>query len=241
MMRKTILACSMLSFAVSAVPALAQQRVPVQFAKGASSATMKGTIKGDQYRDYLVNARAGQTMTVTLTNPDGRAFFNVLPPGSADEAVFVGSSSGNSFRGPVPGNGNTTVRVYQMRVTARRGEVANYSLAVGVSGATSSSRPNDARVPGTGYNATAAIRCVAEPDKPMADCQAGVKRTGNGSGTVHVATPDGGSRVITFRNGKAVSSDSQAGIYSERRGDTSIVRVGTVEVYEIPDAFIVGG
>lgn len=30
-----------------AVPAVAQQKVPVTFAKGASSATVKGTIKGD--------------------------------------------------------------------------------------------------------------------------------------------------------------------------------------------------
>lgn len=121
-----------------AVPAAAQQKVPVQFSKGASSATVKGTIKGDEYRDYLVNARAGQTMSVTLNNPDGRAFFNILPPGSADVGVFNSSTSGNSFRGPVPGNGNTTVRVYQMRATARRGEVANYTLTIGVGGSASS-------------------------------------------------------------------------------------------------------
>jgi hypothetical protein len=134
-MRDLLLALSTLSLAVAATPALAQQKLPVQFARGASSATVKGTIKGDQYRDYTVNARAGQTMTVTLSNPDGRAFFNVLPPGSADEAVFVGSTSGNSFRGPVPGNGLTTVRVYQMRASARRGQVANYTLTIGIGGA----------------------------------------------------------------------------------------------------------
>jgi hypothetical protein len=136
--RSLILALSALALSVATVPALAQQSVPVQFARGATSATVKGTIKGDQYRDYTVNARAGQTLTVALTNPDGRAFFNVLPPGSADEAVFVGSSSGNSFRGPVPGNGNTTIRVYQMRATARRGEVASYTLTIGVAGSGSS-------------------------------------------------------------------------------------------------------
>jgi hypothetical protein len=231
------------AFTLSA-PAVAQEKIPVQFAKGTSSATVKGTIKGDQYRDYLVNARAGQTMTVTLANPDGRAFFNVLPPGSADEAVFVGSSSGNSFRGGVPGNGNTTIRVYQMRATARRGEVANYTLTIGVAGSASAAaqaRSQDAMVPGTGFNATGPLRCVAEPDKPMVNCQAGVKRTGNGSGTVHVSTPDGGSRVITFANGRAVRVDSDARMTAERRGDMTIVRVGAYEVYEIPDMFIYGG
>lgn len=221
-----------------AAPAAAQQKVPVQFAKGASSATLKGTIKGEQYRDYVVNARAGQTMTVTLTNPDGRAYFNVMAPGSTGEAVFIGSTEGNSFKGPVPGTGANTIRVYQMRATGRRGEVANYTLTIGVGGSAAS---NDAKVAGTGYNATASIRCVAEPGKPMAPCKAGVKRTGNGSGTVHVTTPDGGSRVITFSGGKAVRSDSQAGLSVERRGDVSVVRIGTVEVYEIPDAFVFGG
>ena len=244
-MRNLFLAFSALSLAVAAVPALAQQKVPVQFAKGASSATLKGTIKGDQYRDYTVNARAGQTMTVTLNNPDGRAFFNVLPPGSANEAVFVGSSSGNSFKGPVPGNGATTVRVYQMRATARRGEVANYTLTIGVGGAghaaAAPAPSHDARVPGTAFNATGPLRCVAEPDKPMVDCQAGVKRTGNGSGTVHVSTPDGGSRVITFANGRAVRTDGENRMSAERRGDMTIIRVGAYEVYEVPDMFIYGG
>lgn len=121
------------AFALSA-PSVAQQQTQVTFPRGQSSATLKGSITGDQYRDYLVNARAGQTMNVTLTNPDGRAFFNVLPPGSTGEAVFIGSTSGNSFQGPVPGNGNTTIRVYQMRATARRGETAAYTLAIGVTG-----------------------------------------------------------------------------------------------------------
>lgn len=117
---------------LAATPVVAQQKVPVQFAKGASSATVKGTLSGDQYRDYVVNARAGQAMTVTLVNPDGRAFFNVLAPGSTGEAVFIGSSEGNSFKGPVPGTGATTVRVYQMRASGRRGEVANYTLTIGI-------------------------------------------------------------------------------------------------------------
>lgn len=239
-MRQILLTAAAMALAGMAVPVAAQQKVPVQFAKGASSATMKGAIKGEQYRDYVVNARAGQSMTVTLVNPDGRAYFNVMAPGSTGEAVFIGSTEGNSFKGAVPGTGANTVRVYQMRATGRRGEVANYTLTVGVSGK-GAAASTDAKVAGTSYNATASIRCVAEPDKPMAPCTAGVKRTANGSSTVHVTTPDGGSRVITFAGGKAVGSDSQAGTYVERRGDTSIVRIGPVEVYEIPDAFIFGG
>ena len=35
-------------------------------------------------------------------------------------------------------------------------------------------------VPGTGYHATAKIPCVAEPNKPMSQCDAGVKRAARG-------------------------------------------------------------
>lgn len=55
---------------------------------------------------------------MTLANPDGRAYVNVKASGSTDEAVFIGSTQGNSFRWPVPGTGANTVRVYQMRATA---------------------------------------------------------------------------------------------------------------------------
>jgi hypothetical protein len=67
-----------------------------------------------------------------------------------------------------------------------------------------------------------------------------VKRTAGG-GSVHVKTPDGGSRVITFRDGKVSGTDADAPFKVERRDDWTIVRVGAVEVYEIPDALVFGG
>jgi hypothetical protein len=221
----------------TAAPATAQQTSPISFARGASSAVMAGTIRGREYRDYTVRAAAGQRMRINLATRSTSTYFNLLPPGSKDVATYVGSINGNSYDGQLDRSGPWTIRVYQMRNVARRGAVANYRLTVAISGRGG----GDAMVPGTGFNATAMIRCVAEPSKPMRSCNAGVRRTGNGSGTVHITTPDGGSRVITFQGGRAVSSDSQAGMYTERRGDTSVVRIGTAEIYEIPDAFILGG
>jgi hypothetical protein len=58
---------------------------------------------------------------------------------------------------------------------------------------------------------------------------------------VHIDTPDGGERSIFFRGGRAVSSDSDSILSVKRSGDTSIVTIGTYEVYEIPDAFVFGG
>lgn len=239
-MRRISIAIAAASGLLVAMPSVAQQKVPVQFAKGATSATVKGTIRGDQFRDYQVNARAGQTLSVTLANPDGRAIFNVLPPGSTGEALFVGSTSGNSFRGPVAANGITTVRVYQMRATARRGETANYSLTIAVSGAAPRASA-DAKVAGTKYNATADISCVVTPGGPAGACKAGVIRRGQGNATVEMQTPDGGQRSITFTGGKPTGSNAGMPLRSSRDGDITTVRIGATEVYFIPDAFVSGG
>lgn len=244
-MKKIIILSAIAACTLAAQPALAQQKMTVSFARGATSTTLKGSIKGDQYRDYIVNARAGQTMTVTLTNPDGRAYFNVMAPGSTGEAVFIGSTEGNRFNGPVPGTGANTVRVYQMRATARRGAIANYTITIGVMGraaAAGGMRPSvDAKVPGTNYNATAEIPCITAAGMAKTRCKAGVMRMPMGEATVEIATADGGQRRIYFKNGRASSSDANAPMRVTRQGDVSIIRIGTVEVYEIVDAFVVGG
>ena len=47
--------------------------------------------------------------------------------------------------------------------------------------------------------------------------------------------------MITFRDGKVSATDSTEPFHVERRDDWTIVRLGTSEVYEIPDAFVFGG
>ncbi len=106
----------------------------VQFAKGASSATVKGTIKGDKTIDYALRARAGQAMTVRLEASNASNYFNVLPPGSTGEAIFIGSTEGNEFKGALPADGEYRIRVFLMRNSARRGESSTFTLKVGVAG-----------------------------------------------------------------------------------------------------------
>jgi hypothetical protein len=115
-----------------AQPAIKQQSV--QFKKGESGATIKGSLKGDQIIDYTLRASAGQVMVVHFKPTNPSAYFNVMPPGS-DEAIFIGSSSGNEFSGDLKASGVYTIRVYLMRNAARRNESVNYTLDVGVSGA----------------------------------------------------------------------------------------------------------
>lgn len=103
----------------------------VTFAKGVSSKTLKGSIKGDDYVDYVINARGGQLMTAKLTTNRGSNYFNIMPKGS-ETAYFIGSRDGNDFRGPVPGTGDQVIRVYLMRNDARRGVSATYTLRVSI-------------------------------------------------------------------------------------------------------------
>jgi hypothetical protein len=67
-----------------------------------------------------------------------------------------------------------------------------------------------------------------------------VIRTGNGSGSVEVQLPGGGTRTIQFEDGTAVSSDAASPVSFARNGDTMIINIGE-EHYEMPDAVIYGG
>ena len=112
----------------------------MHFKPGASSVTVTRTIKGDETIDYILGAKAGQTMTVTLKSSNRSNYFNVLPPGS-EEAIFIGSSEGNNFKGPLPKSGDYSVRVYLMRNAARRNETANLTLTFSITGAGSAEAP----------------------------------------------------------------------------------------------------
>jgi hypothetical protein len=89
------------------------RRETVQFKPGTSGTTLKGRIKGDHDVDYVLRASAGQTMTVDFKPSNPSAYFNVLPPGTA-EALFVGSTLGNRFEGVLPKDGEYVIRVYLM-------------------------------------------------------------------------------------------------------------------------------
>jgi hypothetical protein len=108
----------------------------VRFDAGTSATSITGQIRGDEGVDYLVRARAGQTLTVSFKPNNPMAYFNVLAP-DTDEALFVGSSAadGSMFMTQLPRDGVYTIRVYLMRAAARRNETARYTLGVSVTGA----------------------------------------------------------------------------------------------------------
>jgi hypothetical protein len=223
-----------------AMPAVAQQSTNVAFAKGTSSVTLKGSIKGDQDHSYFVDARAGQKMKVTLASTKGSAEMNVWAPGN-DTALSLGAEDPYNVTVVLPTTGRYKVQVYQMRASARRGETANYTLTIGVTGGATAAPSHDALVPGTKYHATAEISCVTTPGGRPGACKAGVIRKGGGNATIEMETPDGGQRTLFFTGGKATGSNATAKMTATKNDDITTVRIGAAEIYYIPDAFVFGG
>lgn len=94
---------------------------------------LDGSLKGDETAEYLIAGQAGQTLSVDLLASNSSLNFNILPEGS-QEALFVGSTSGNVADVALPTAGNYVVQVYLMRNAARRDELASYSLGIGLAG-----------------------------------------------------------------------------------------------------------
>jgi hypothetical protein len=219
------------------------RKEPVRFEKGASQAAIKARIQGDETVDYVLRAGAGQTLAVGLKKTNPQNYFNVLPPGTQEAAMFVGDS-GADFKGTLPTDGDYTVRVYLMRPAARRNESSDYTLTVGVTGQAlaPTAAPKDALIPGTSIHASAKVKCVPFLETKQQECDAFIVRRGfDGTATVEIPQAASGRRRILFVKGQPVASDSTDPLTFTRQGDVTTVKLGTDERYEIPDALVTGG
>jgi hypothetical protein len=224
-----------------AVAGIHQQAV--QFAKGASSAQLQGSIEGDGETAYTVSARAGQTLAVGMKSSNGSLNFNILPPGSK-LAMFVGSVQGAQASVVLPADGTYVVQVYLMRNAARRHEGASYSLTIGVTRQALAplTGAQDALIAGTPFHASAAVPCQPPGAKAGGSCQAFVTRRGrDGTATVEVHGANDLVRRVLFVKGKPVASDSAQALTSSRQGDWVTVRIGADERFDVPDVFLSGG
>lgn len=240
-------ALALLTAAFSAQQGIPQERV--NFKAGASSATLSGSIKGDDAIDYVLGAKAGQTMSVTLKTSNNANYFNVLPPGS-QAAIVIGSTVGHEWTGTLPADGDYTIRVYLMRSAARRNETARYTLSVGITTGPPGKAPHgDARVAGTPYHATSLVPCSVGPDpKGSATCSVGVIRGGAGEADVYLASPGydvklhkDQLRILRFRGDKVSSANAKERVTAVKRGDEWSIAVNDFYFYTIPEAVIVGG
>lgn len=232
-------------------------QVKVEFAKGTSSKTIKGQIKGNETIDYVVRAARGQSMKVTMTTKNSASYFNVIAPNETDVAIFVGSTSGDTYEGELPSSGDYKIRVYLMRSAARRQETASYTLNISVTGKgqSSSGAPSASGRGAEGdatqragegkFDATGKVPCAQHRGQPMGQCDFGVARGVGGTATVVITQADGRKRTVFFDKGTATAADtSQAdgnpAFRSNKDGDLYIITVGE-ERYEIPEAVVFGG
>lgn len=217
----------------------------VQFAPGATTAVIKGKLRGEFPVDYRVRAGAGQSLTVTMTRSNRQSCFDVNPPGS-DVPMFVGSSdpTAESFASVLPDDGDYTLRVYLMRSAARRNEASGYTLTIGLTGSALAPLPASkaALLPGTSFHASGRVMCVRPGEKGMGECKAFVTRRGvDGTATVEIPLADSGKRRILFVKGKPVASDSPSPLTFTHEGHLTTVNLGADEWYDIPDALLTGG
>ena len=125
-----LLVVTLLPTAASAQP-IEERRI--SFRSGESGTTLEGRLVGGEIIDYLLGASAAQTMSIDFAPSNPSAYFNLIQ-GAGPEAIFVGSTSGNQFRGVLPATGDYRIRVYLMRNAARRGETSDFTLSVSIGG-----------------------------------------------------------------------------------------------------------
>ena len=122
---------------IAMASALAQMSAEVKFEPGNYGTMLSGTISGDEYFDYRLGANGGQELFVELTvdgtNGDGTIYFNVLPPGSTGEAIYIGSNDDdNSTTVDLPESGDYTIRVYLMGNDRDTGKTVGYNVDVSI-------------------------------------------------------------------------------------------------------------
>jgi hypothetical protein len=227
---------------VSAKDEIRKERV--QFKKGATTATIKDHIKGYETVDYLLGAKAGQHMNISLATKHGATYFNILAPGENEVAMFNASVSQNQYEGALPASGDYKIRVYMMRSAARRNEAASYTLTVGITGSPKASDfgkapASDAKVKGTPYHAIGPLPCTMGNDISV-QCEFGVIRGKPGNAEVHI-TPRGGLKRVLIFMGDKVTTNPGEKIKAVKQGYDWVIEVNDYEHYTIPEAVVLGG
>jgi hypothetical protein len=214
----------------------------INFSARKSHSVSKGYIRGEASFSYRVRAGAGQLLAVTLKAKNPHIYFNVSPADS-QEAMFIGSTTGNAMQRRLPADGDYLVEVYFMRSAARRGASGAFSLDIDLTGSAlpALAASADALVAGTSFHATAMVRCNVPYNDSIVSCSAGVVRRGfDGTATVEIAWPQGRRRIL-FVKGEVAATDSTQTPTTTPINDGVRVRTYDNETFDIPDPFLTGG
>lgn len=236
--------CATIGALVVASLTLAQapKVVPVKFAAGKSSATIKGQLDGRDAIDYTLNVGAGQVLSVSMKSTNNATYFNILPPAS-QTAMVMGEMVSNNASRTAPIEGQYRVRVFLVRAAGRRGEGTSFTLTIGVTGKALPALKggSDALVKGTPFHATAQAQFEHYLYKDLKTCQAGVIRRGrDGTGTL-VFSFKGQKRMVLFVKGKLVAWDSTDKATCMNVDGMLVIKVGEDETYKVAEEFLTGG
>lgn len=108
---------------IAAITASAQEPKRIQFAKGKSSATVQGST-GTYGVTYLVKARSGQKLVLTLT-PRSGVGIKVETDGSYGHMVLLREEGGGTFEVGLEENGD-----YSIFLGSTSGRPASFTLTV---------------------------------------------------------------------------------------------------------------
>lgn len=116
---------------------LAQQTSDVHFDAGTSGTTISGTVTGNEYGDYRLGANEGQLLTASIevaeTNGNGTIYFNVLPPGSDGEAIWIGNMEADpTAEVTLPEDGTYTLPTYLLGNDRDTGRTVGYQFPVSI-------------------------------------------------------------------------------------------------------------
>jgi hypothetical protein len=110
--------------ACSALTAYAWKVQRVKFARGRTTAVLKGAVIRAESDRYLLAARSGQTMIVHITSLEKNAVFRISAPDGSDLPGAEEEADVSDWTGELPSNGD-----YSIWVTPTRGN-ATYTLEV---------------------------------------------------------------------------------------------------------------
>ena len=109
----------------------------VVFAKGKTSATVRGTLPRNyaDYDAYIVRARKGQTLSVKLVTNDPNAYITVYETkelGPDEDLISAGEDFRRAWSGKLPITSEYSVQVYGARSIDDRSTRAAYSLEISI-------------------------------------------------------------------------------------------------------------
>jgi hypothetical protein len=111
----------------------ADKTVVIKFKPGSSFTTRTGRINGYDGTNYILDARAGQVISVLFSPNKAACAFNFFTAGAAS-AAHRGEVDGNEYAATLQRSGKNRIQVFQNRNAARRGVTCNYSVTFEISG-----------------------------------------------------------------------------------------------------------